>query len=45
MKKFMTVKEAAAHLRVHRNTIYRLLKSGNLKATKVGKQYRIEVEA
>lgn len=36
-----TPEEAAALLRVHRNTVYRLLQSGTLPATKTGRGWRI----
>ncbi len=36
----MTVGEAANYLRVNKKTIYRLLESGKIPATKVGRQYR-----
>jgi excisionase family DNA binding protein len=36
-----TVAEVAAHMRVSNMTIYRLIKSGDLPAIRVGKNYRI----
>ncbi len=40
MADMMTVGEAAIYLRVNKKTIYRLLESGKIPATKVGRQYR-----
>lgn len=39
--KFLTVEEVASVLKVCKMTIYRYVKSGKLKAHKVGKYYRI----
>ena len=36
-----TVAEVAAHMRVSNMTVYRLIKSGELPAIRVGKNYRI----
>jgi excisionase family DNA binding protein len=36
-----TVAEAAKYLKVHEQTIYKLLRSGKLKGAKVGKDWRI----
>jgi excisionase family DNA binding protein len=41
----LTVAEASAALRVHRNTIDKLVASGQLRAAKVGGQWRIRREA
>lgn len=41
MEKRYTAKEAAEHLRVHQQTIYRWLKSGKLKSSKVGQDHLI----
>jgi excisionase family DNA binding protein len=41
MPEIMTVKEVAAILRISDQTVIRAIKSGKLKAKKVGKQYRI----
>jgi excisionase family DNA binding protein len=41
----LTVKDVADHLRVHPSTVYRLLKSGELPAFKVGHKWRFSVEA
>lgn len=38
----MTVKEAAAYLRCHASTIYRLLRKEKLPGVKVGNQWRID---
>jgi len=42
MIELMTVQEVADYLRVTEKTIYRLLKRGNIPATKVGHQWRFE---
>lgn len=36
-----TVAEAAKYLKVHEQTIYKLLRTGKLKGAKVGKDWRI----
>jgi len=41
----LTVKEVAAYLRVHQSTIYRLLKSHQLPAFRVGSDWRFNIEA
>jgi excisionase family DNA binding protein len=41
----LTVTELSDYLRVHRSTIYRLLKRGDLPAFKVGSDWRFNVEA
>jgi excisionase family DNA binding protein len=38
----LTIPEAAARLKVHSNTVRRLIKAGELKASKVGRQWRIQ---
>lgn len=38
---FLTVNEAAEILRVSRDTVFSLIRSGKLPAFKVGKQFRI----
>ncbi len=38
---YLTVAEVAAILRVSTMTVYRLIKSGNLRAVRVGKSYRL----
>lgn len=38
---FLTVEEIVAYLRVHERTVYRLLKSGELPAVRVGRQWRV----
>ncbi|MEK7473340.1 MAG: helix-turn-helix domain-containing protein [Patescibacteria group bacterium] len=44
MKKqdFYLVEELAEKLRVNKMTIYRYIKAGKVKASKIGKEYRIE---
>ncbi len=42
MAELMTVEEVADYLRVTKKTIYRLLKQGKIKATKVGHQWRFD---
>ena len=42
MAELMTVEEMADYLRVTKKTIYRLLRRGNIPATKVGKQWRFD---
>ena len=37
----LTVREVAATLRVSTMTVYRLIKAGELRSTRVGKGYRI----
>ena len=40
----LTVGETAAYLKVHYKTVYALIRSGRLKAAKVGRQHRIKKE-
>ncbi len=40
----MTVSEVAERLRVSTMTVYRLIKSGELRALRIGKSYRISAE-
>jgi len=42
MAELMTVQEVADYLRVTKKTIYRLLRRGELPATKVGRQWRFD---
>jgi len=42
--KVLTVNELAEYLRVHRSTIYRLLKKGFLPGFKIGSDWRFNVE-
>lgn len=42
--KFYTVKEVAAILRVNERTVLNLIAAGDLRATQVGRQYRISEE-
>ena len=39
--RFLTVAEVADTLRVSTMTVYRLIKSGDLRAVRVGKSYRL----
>lgn len=39
--RLLTVAEVAAHMRVSNMTVYRLIKSGQLPALRVGKNFRI----
>jgi excisionase family DNA binding protein len=39
--RFLTVAEVAQQLRVSNMTVYRLIKSGHLRAVRVGRGYRI----
>ena len=39
--RFLTVLEVADQLRVSTMTVYRLIKSGELRAVRVGKSYRL----
>jgi excisionase family DNA binding protein len=43
--KVMTVNDLADYLRVHRSTVYRLLKNGQLPAFRVGSDWRFTTEA
>jgi len=43
--KVLTVNELAEYLRVHRSTIYRLLKKGQLPGFKIGSDWRFNIEA
>ena len=40
-EKLFTAKEAAEILKVRKNTVYDMIKRGDLKASKLGKQLRI----
>jgi len=40
--RFLTVAEVAAVMRVSTMTVYRLIKGGELAATRVGRSYRID---
>ncbi|MEX2658294.1 MAG: helix-turn-helix domain-containing protein [Acidimicrobiales bacterium] len=42
--RFLTVAEVAGMLRVSTMTVYRLIKAGDLPATRVGKSYRLAEE-
>lgn len=43
--KVITVGELAEYLRVHRSTVYRLLKKGQLPGFRIGSDWRFNVEA
>ena len=43
--KVLTVNELSDYLRVHRSTIYRLLKRGQLPGFKIGSDWRFNIEA
>lgn len=40
----LTVNDLALYLRVHRSTVYRLLKKGQLPGFKIGSDWRFNVE-
>ena len=42
--RFITVAEVARHLRVSNMTVYRLIKSGEMPAIRVGRGYRLREE-
>jgi excisionase family DNA binding protein len=42
--KVMTVREVSAYLRVHRNTIYRLLRRNQIPAFHIGGDWRFNIE-
>jgi excisionase family DNA binding protein len=42
--RFVTVAEVAGQLRVSNMTVYRLIQSGQLPSTRVGRSYRIREE-
>lgn len=44
-KSVLTVAEAASALSVSSNTIYKLLDSGTIKASKIGRSWKIPVES
>ncbi|MDQ2623761.1 MAG: helix-turn-helix domain-containing protein [Actinomycetota bacterium] len=45
VKRFLTVPEVAEQMRVSNMTVYRLLHSGELPAIRVGRSFRVPVEA
>ncbi len=42
--KVITIGELSEYLRVHRSTLYRLLKKGQLPGFKIGSDWRFDVE-
>jgi excisionase family DNA binding protein len=42
--RFMTAAEVADHLRIHLNTLYKLLRSGQISGFKIGSDYRFDRE-
>lgn len=42
--RLLTVAEVAEHMRVSNMTVYRLIKSGDIPALRVGKNYRIRTK-
>ena len=45
LNELLTVKEVAAFLKVSRAQVRRMIESGDLKAIKVGREYRISLES
>ena len=43
VNELLTVKEVAAFLKVSRTQVRRMIESGDLKAIKVGREYRISI--
>jgi excisionase family DNA binding protein len=43
--KVITINELSEYLRVHRSTLYRLLKKGDLPGFKIGSDWRFNIEA
>jgi excisionase family DNA binding protein len=43
--KVLTVTELSDYLRIHRSTVYRLLKAGQLPGFRIGSDWRFNVEA
>jgi excisionase family DNA binding protein len=43
--KVITIGELCQYLRIHRSTVYRLLKKGQLPGFKIGSDWRFNVEA
>jgi excisionase family DNA binding protein len=44
-QKVMTVEELSQYLHIHRSTIYRLLKRGEIPAFRIGSDWRFNIEA
>jgi excisionase family DNA binding protein len=45
MANVLTLEELASYLRVHRSTVYRMLKKGQIPAFKVGSDWRFNLES
>lgn len=45
MKTYLTVAETAAKLKLHQDTVYRMIRDGELKAARFGRRWRIPVSA
>lgn len=45
MRRVIDIDELAAQLKVHKSTIYRMLKQGGVPAFKVGSDWRFDAEA
>lgn len=43
--RYLTVAEVAAHIRVSKMTVYRLVHSGELEAVRVGRSFRVPEKA
>lgn len=43
--RFLTVAEVAAHMRVSKMTVYRLVHSGEMPAVRVGRSFRVSEQA
>ncbi len=43
-EKVLTVEELAKYLRVHRSTIYRLLRKGQISGFRIGSDWRFNIE-
>ncbi len=43
--KILTISEVAQILRMHRNTVYRLVKQGDLPGFKIGDNWRVDAKA
>ena len=45
MSELLTVKDVAEYLKVSRTQVRRMIESGELRAIKVGREYRISLES